>query len=144
MLFRSEENHAGRGLRRSALHGHLDRAGAVFGSRAGWERPNWFAGEGTVREDIPSFEGKPNWFNAVAGEVKAIREAVALIDQTSFSKYEIAGAGAEQALQQIAANDLAGPPGKAVYTQLCNDRGGIEVDVTLVHDGPGHFYLITG
>lgn len=139
-----QENHAGRGLRRSALHGHLDRAGAVFGSRAGWERPNWFAAPDGVREDIPSFEGKPNWFNAVAGEVKAIREAVALIDQTSFSKYEIAGVGAEEALQRIAANDLAGPPGKAVYTQLCNERGGIEADVTLVHDGPGHFYLITG
>ena len=25
-----------------------------------------------------------------------------------------------------------------------SDRGGIEADVTLVHDGPGHFYLITG
>ena len=139
-----EESHAGRGLRRSALHDQLDRAGAVFGSRAGWERPNWFAVAGAAREDVPSFEGKPNWFNAVEGEVKAIREAVALIDQTSFSKYEIAGSGVEEALQRIAANDLAGPPGKAVYTQLCNDRGGIEADVTLVHDRPGHFYLITG
>ncbi len=35
-------------------------------------------------------------------------------------------------------------PGKAVYTQLCNERGGIEADVTLIHAGPDHFYLITG
>ncbi len=35
-------------------------------------------------------------------------------------------------------------PGKAVYTQLCNEKGGIEADVTLVHVGPDHFYLITG
>ncbi|MBM3519406.1 MAG: FAD-dependent oxidoreductase, partial [Alphaproteobacteria bacterium] len=139
-----EESHAGRGLRRSPLHHALDCAGAVFGSRAGWERPNWFAVDGMAPEDVPSFEGKPNWFKAVGTEVKAIRERVALIDQTSFSKFEIRGEGAEAALQKIAANDLAGPPGKAVYTQLCNAKGGIEADVTLIHHGAEHFYLITG
>ncbi len=36
-------------------------------------------------------------------------------------------------MQRIAANDLSGPPGKAVYTQLCNEKGGIEADVTLIH-----------
>ncbi len=81
---------------------------------------------------------------AVAGEVRAIRERAALIDQTSFAKFEIAGPGTERAMQFIAANDLGGPPGKAVYTQLCNERGGIEADVTLIHDSADHFYLITG
>jgi 4-methylaminobutanoate oxidase (formaldehyde-forming) len=136
-----EETEAGRGLRRSPLHVILDRAGAVFGSRAGWERPNWFA---AGSKDVPSFEGKPNWFAAVGAEVKAIRERAALIDQTSFSKFEISGKGAEAALQHIAANDVSGAPGKAIYTQLCNEKGGIEADVTLIHDGPGHFYLVTG
>jgi glycine cleavage system aminomethyltransferase T/glycine/D-amino acid oxidase-like deaminating enzyme len=139
-----EEHHAGRGLRRSPVHALIDRAGAVFGSRAGWERPNWFAPEGVARVDEPSFEGKPSWFAHVAEEVRAIRERAALIDQTSFAKFEIAGAGAEAALQKIAANDLAGLPGKAVYTQLCNERGGIEADVTLLHLGPDNFLLITG
>lgn len=139
-----EETHAGRGLRRSPLHGHLKRAGAVFGSKSGWERPNWFARNGAAAEDVPSFEGKPNWFEHVAAEHRAIRERAVLIDQTSFAKFEIAGKGAEAALQRIAANDLAGPPGKAVYTQLCNGKGGIEADVTLIHAGPDRFYLITG
>ena len=79
-----------------------------------------------------------------AAECRAIRERAVLIDQTSFAKFEITGAGTEAALQRIAANDLSGPPGKAVYTQLCNEKGGIEADVTLVHVGPDHFYLITG
>ena len=139
-----EETQAGRGLRRSPLYEHMLRVGAVMGSRAGWERPNWFAPQGVEARDVPSFEGKPNWFAAVGGECRAIRERVALIDQTSFAKFEISGAGSEAALQRIAANNLAGPPGKAVYTQLCNDRGGIEADVTLIHDAPDHFYLITG
>ena len=139
-----DETQAGRNLRRSPVHEPLRRAGAVFGTKAGWERPNWFAPEGTAAQDAPSFENKPNWFHAVAAEVAAIRQRAALIDQTSFAKFEILGTGAEAALQGIAANDLGGPPGKAVYTQLCNERGGIEADVTLVHLGLDHFYLVTG
>jgi glycine cleavage system aminomethyltransferase T len=69
---------------------------------------------------------------------------VALIDQTSFSKFEISGPGTQAALQRIAANDLSGPPGKAVYTQLCNGKGGIEADVTLIHSAEDLFYLVTG
>ena len=139
-----EETRAGRELRRSAVHEQLKRAGAVFGSRSGWERANWFAPRNSECGDIPSFEGMPNWFEAVAGECRAIRKRAAIIDQTSFAKFEISGPGAEAALQRIAANDLSGAPGKAVYTQLCNEKGGIEADVTLIHTGPDHFYLITG
>jgi glycine cleavage system aminomethyltransferase T/glycine/D-amino acid oxidase-like deaminating enzyme len=139
-----EETQSGRNLRLSPLHEKLKLAGAVFGSRAGWERANWFAPAGVKPMDVPSFEEKPNWFAAVGAECRAIRERAALIDQTSFAKFEITGAGAEAALQRIAANDLSGPPGKAVYTQLCNQKGGIEADVTLVHVGHDHFYLITG
>ncbi len=139
-----EEFHLGRNLRRSPLHQHLQQAGAVFGSKAGWERPNWFALGSTETCDAPSFEGKPNWFAPVAAELSAIRQRAALIDQSSFAKFEISGPGTESALQRIAANDLSGPSGKAVYTQLCNARGGIEADVTLIHVGPELFYLVTG
>jgi 4-methylaminobutanoate oxidase (formaldehyde-forming) len=139
-----EETYAGRNLRLSPLHEKLKSAGAVFGSRAGWERPNWFAPAGVAPTDIPSFEEKPNWFSHVAEEHGAIRERAVLIDQTSFAKFEITGAGAEAAFQRIAANDLSGPPGKAVYTQVCNEKGGIEADVTLIHVSVDHLYLITG
>jgi glycine cleavage system T protein len=137
-----EESHAGRNLRRSPLHERLKANGAVFGSKSGWERPNWFSPAGET--DRPSFEDKPNWFDTVGEEVRAIRERAALIDQSSFSKFEISGPGTEEALQRIAANDLSGPPGKAVYTQLCNEKGGIEADVTLVHVAKDFFYLVTG
>jgi glycine cleavage system aminomethyltransferase T/glycine/D-amino acid oxidase-like deaminating enzyme len=140
----AEETHAARGLRRSPLHEHLARAGAVFGSKLAWERPNWFAPKGVEPSDVASFEGKPNWFEHVAAEHRAIRERAVIIDQTSFAKFEISGHGAEEAMQRIAANDLSGPPGKAVYTQLCNERGGIEADVTLVHEATDRFMLVTG
>ncbi|WP_373502970.1 FAD-dependent oxidoreductase [Aestuariivirga sp.] len=139
-----EEAQAGRGLRMSPVHSRLKKAGAVFGSKMGWERPNHFVPDGVDRGDYPSFEGKPGWFDHVANEHRAIRERVAIIDQTSFSKFEISGQGAEAAMQRICANDIGGEPGKAIYTQLCNARGGIEADVTIVHDAPDHFYLVTG
>jgi 4-methylaminobutanoate oxidase (formaldehyde-forming) len=139
-----EEMRSGRGGRRSPLYQTLASQGAVFGSRFGWERPNWFASPGTVAADEPSFEGRPNWFDAVAREHKAVRERVALIDQTSFTKFEISGPGAFAALQRIAANDLAKPPGAVTYTQLCNTRGGIEADLTMIRLAEDRFYVVTG
>jgi 4-methylaminobutanoate oxidase (formaldehyde-forming) len=140
----AEEHRSARGLRRSSLFDTLRRARAVYGSKFGWERPNWFAAPGEIAEDQPSFEGRPNWFDAVAREHRAIRERVALIDQSSFAKFEISGGGALAAMNRIAANDLGGRPGKAVYTQLCNEKGGIEADVTIIHITDELLYLITG
>ncbi|MCO5063982.1 MAG: FAD-dependent oxidoreductase [Rhizobiaceae bacterium] len=140
----AEEAHAGRGLRRSPLHEQLRRNGAVFGSKFGWERPNWFSLPGSEAVELGSFEGKPGWFDAVGGEVKAIRERAVLIDQTSFSKFEISGKHALEAMQRIAANELGGAGGRAIYTQLCNDNGGIEADVTILHLAADLLWLITG
>lgn len=139
-----EEMSSGRGGRRSPLYGVLDQAGAVFGSRFGWERPNWFASPGTAPIDRPSFEGRPNWFDAVARECRAIRDGVALIDQSSFAKFEIEGPGAADFLQRLAAGDVERPDGAVIYTQLCNARGGIEADVTFIRLARERFYMVTG
>jgi 4-methylaminobutanoate oxidase (formaldehyde-forming) len=139
-----EESHAGRGLRRSPLYANLKSAGAVYGSKFGWERPNWFATTGFEPRDVPSFEGKPNWFDAVAAEHRAIRERAALIDQTSFAALEISGKNALAAMQRIAANDLMGERDRAIYTQLCNEKGGIEADVTVFNVDDDLAFVITG
>ncbi|MFO1084562.1 MAG: FAD-dependent oxidoreductase [Reyranellaceae bacterium] len=139
-----EELHSARGGRRSPLYPLLAAKNAVFGSRFGWERPNWFAPAGSEAVDRPSFESRPNWFAAVGNECRAARERAVLIDQSSFSKYEIAGPGALAALQRLAANDLDKPPGSLVYTQLCNERGGIEADLTFARLDDHRFYMVTG
>src|SRR5439155_25880794 len=113
---------------------------AVNGTEFGSQRPNWFAPAQDQPQDIASFDGKPNWFDAVGEEHRAIRERVALIDQTSFAKFEVSGAGAFDAMQKIAANDLSGGWSRAVYTQLCNDKGGIEADVTVLSMAPDLLY----
>ncbi len=113
------EHITSRGVKRSPLHDSLAGQGAVFGSRGGWERPNWFAPAGVEAVDRPSF-GEPNWFPHVAEEHRAVRERVALIDQTSFAKFEITGPGALDAVQWLSVADMDKPVGTVTYTQLCN------------------------
>jgi 4-methylaminobutanoate oxidase (formaldehyde-forming) len=139
-----EELSSARGGRRSPLYPLLAAKNAVFGSRFGWERPNWFAPAGSEAVDRPSFESRPNWFAAVGDECRAARERAVLIDQSSFSKYEIAGPGVLAALQRLAANDLDRPQGALTYTQLCNERGGIEADLTFARLDEDRFYMVTG
>lgn len=140
----AEETRAGRGLRRSPLHAYLDAAGAVFGARFGWERPLWFAPPGGSREEHPSFEDKPSWFDAVGAEHRHIRDGVVLIDQTSFSKFEIEGPGVTSALERLCTSRIAGAPGRCIYTTMLNPKGGIEAEVTLLHLGPDRFMMVSG
>ncbi|MFC7054038.1 FAD-dependent oxidoreductase [Hansschlegelia quercus] len=143
MAWPSEEHESGRPLRRSPLYDRLKSRGAVFGEKLGWERPNWFAGEGDEPHDVYSFT-KPNWIAAVAREHKACRERGALFDQTSFAKFLMVGKDSERALQWICANDVAKPVGSLTYTQMLNERGGIECDLTVVRIAEDQFTIITG
>ncbi len=138
-----EERETGRGGRRSPLYQTLKDHGAVYGSKFGWERPNWFAPARTEAIDRPSF-GRANWFEAVGEECRAVRERVALIDQSSFSKFEITGPGAFDVMQWLAAADLDKPAGSVTYTQMCNERGGIEADLTIARLDDERFYVVTG
>ncbi len=138
-----DEHASARGARRSPLYPVLGERGAVYGSKFGWERPNWFAPEGVAPVDAPSFE-RPNWFEHVGEEHRAVRERVALIDQSSFGKFEMRGPGAAGFLQRLAAGDVGKPPGAVTYTQLCNERGGIECDLTVSRLDDDLFYIVTG
>ena len=137
------EPNAVRDVRRSPLYATLRAAGAVMGTKFGWERANWFALPGAPAVEVPSFE-RGAAFDAIAAEHRAVRERVAIIDMSSFSKYEIRGPAALPLLQSLAVNDLDRPVGTIVYTQLCNERGGIEADVTITRLGPDRFYFVTG
>lgn len=138
-----EEHDSARGVKRSPLYPLLKEKGAVFGSKFGWERANWFAPAGVEPEDTLSF-GIPNWFPYVAEEHRAAREAVVLIDQSSFSKFEVEGPGALAWLDYLAAAEIDKPVGAVIYAQLCNSRGGIEADVTISRLGEDRFFIVTG
>ncbi len=132
-----------RGIRLSPLHERLKAKGACFGEVAGWERANWFAPNGTEPRYVYSYD-RQNWFPYAAAEHKAVREAVAVFDQSSFGKFLLQGRDAEAVLQRICANDVAVPPGKVVYTQWLNERGGIEADLTVTRLVEDSYLVVTG
>jgi glycine cleavage system T protein len=129
-----------RPVRTSPFHDRLLAADACMGEAAGWERPHWFAPAGV--EPVYEYSyGRQNWFDYSAAEHKATREAVGLFDQSCFIKYLLQGRDAERVLGRVCANDVAVAPGRVVYTQWLNERGGIEADVT-ANRLDAHRYLI--
>jgi len=141
--FPHEEYASGRPRIVSPLYERLKAHNAVFGSKLGWERPNWFAPPGIEPVDVYSM-GRQNWFGPVGAEHRHVREAVGIFDQSSFAKYELIGPDALKALDWICANDVAKPAGRLTYTQLLNTRGGIEADLTVARLTEQKFYIVTG
>ncbi len=141
--FPHEEYQSGRPRIVSPLYDRLKNLNACFGSKLGWERPNWFAPKSVEPRDIYSM-GRQNWFAAVGEEHRCVRECVGIFDQSSFAKYELRGKDAAQALSWICANTVDRPAGKLAYTQLLNSRGGIECDLTVARIAEDHFYIVTG
>ncbi|GAA4128573.1 FAD-dependent oxidoreductase [Aminobacter aganoensis] len=138
-----EEYDSGRPYIVSPLYERLKAHGAVFGSKLGWERPNWFAPTGMEARDIYAM-GRQNWFEPVGDEHAHVRKAVGVFDQSSFAKYEMTGKDAQKALDFICANDVSKPAGRLTYTQLLNTRGGIEADLTVARLADDKFYIVTG
>ena len=131
-----------RPVRRSPLHDRLAARGACFGELAGWERPNWYAPAGV--EPVYDYTyGVQSWHGPSAAEHRAVREAVGLFDQSSFAKFLLQGADAEAVLQRLCANDVAVPLGEVVYTQMLNERGGIEADLTVTRLTEDSFFIVT-
>jgi 4-methylaminobutanoate oxidase (formaldehyde-forming) len=136
-----------RPLRRSPVHHLTAAAGACFGSRMGWERPNVFAPAGTGPAGTGPALGyswdAPGWLPWSAAEQRAARRDVALFDQTSFSKYLLTGPDSERALQWLCTADVAVPPGRTVYTGLLNERGRYESDLTVTRLSGEEFLLVS-
>ena len=131
-----------RGVRTSPLHERLAARGACFGEAAGWERANWFAPAGVNPKYEYSY-GRQNWFDHSAAEHRATRDGVALYDMSSFGKFLVQGRGVEAALQRIATNDMRVSPGRIVYTQWLNERGGIEADLTITRLSETSYMIVT-
>lgn len=130
-----------RGVRRSPLHRHLAERGAVFGELAGWERANWFAREGQEREYRYDWN-RQNWFDNQRTEHMAVRQGVGLFDMSSFGKIRVEGRDALAFLQRLCANEMDVEAGRIVYTQMLNDQGGIESDLTVTRLSETAYLLV--
>ncbi len=111
--FPHEEYESGRPSIVSPLYERLQKHRACFGSKLGWERPNWFAPGGVEPQDIYSM-GRQNWFDALsATSIAHVREAVGLFDQSSFAKYELTGTDALRRSTGSAPTMSSKPPGRS-------------------------------
>ena len=134
----------GRDIRRSPLHQVFAEAGAVFGAPAGgWERPLWFAATPAER-DIAYSYGDQGWWRPARREAEALRDRVALLELTPFTKIDVTGRDALALLQHLSANDVDVEAGHVVYSQMLNRHGGIEADVTVTRRGETDFRVISG
>jgi len=127
-----------RGVRRSPIYGALKAHGAQFGAKAGWERANYFGDQPPTY----SFLRAP-WFDNQKREHLACRNKVGLFDVSSFGKIGVFGADATEELQRMCSNNIDVPVGKIVYTQMLNEKGTIEADVTVHRLAPQEFTIIT-
>lgn len=126
----------------SPFHDRLKSRGACFGVVSGWERANWFAPDGV--EPVYKYSwGRQNWFEYAAQDHMSIRENVGIYDLSSMGKYLMQGKDAERVLQNICCNDISVPIGKVVYTQLLNERGGIEADLTVTRMAESTYFIVT-
>ena len=90
---------------------------------AGWEMPVQYAG--------------------VAVEHRAVRTACGAFDVSHMGQLEVEGPRAHELLQGVLSNDLDKiAPGRAQYTLLTNERGGIVDDLIAYRLGEFHYLLI--
>ncbi len=131
-----------RHIRLSPVHHRLADKGACFGELSGWERANWYA-PGDAKPTYVYSYGRQNWFEYSAQEHHAVRQAVGLFDLSSFGKFLLQGSDAETVLNWVSANEIAVSPGRVVYTQWLNERGGIEADLTVTRLTEDKYLIVT-
>jgi dimethylglycine dehydrogenase len=135
-----EQHAAGRPVRKSSLFDRLGAAGAQYQQVMGWERPRWYdkSGEG----ERYSFR-RSNWLEAVREECLAVRNAVGLMDLSSFAKFELKGNAAHAALSRLTANRIPSRDGGIVLAHMLTEAGFIESELTITRLAPDHYFLLS-
>ncbi|MGI9521958.1 MAG: GcvT family protein [Hyphomicrobiaceae bacterium] len=129
-----------RNLSSTPLHDKWFAAKAHFGQVADWERPLYF---NKTSEPRLTF-AKPDWFDNVGQEVDQAHNHVAIFDQSTFGKIDVRGVDASAFLNRVCANQMDRPPGRAIYTAMLNEAGGMESDLTAVRLSDDHYRLYVG
>src|SRR5690349_17753456 len=101
-------------LKRTALYDTHARLGARMVPFAGWEMPVQYGG--------------------IIEEVRAVREAAGIFDVSHMGELAVVGPAALAWLNAMTTNDVSRlVPGRAQYSLLCAENGGILDDI-LVYD----------
>ena len=139
ITFPNEELPAARPLRTTPVYERLEAKNAVFGVSYGLEHALWFAPQGTDPVEEVTFR-RSNAHAVVAEECRAVRDAVGLIEISSFAKYEVTGPEAEGWLSHLLANRMPRKE-RIVLTPMLNPAGKLIGDFTVAKAGPERFYI---
>lgn len=141
-----DERQSGRPLKVSSAYEWHQKNKAVFGEKSGWERVNYYkTNENPAHESLrPDGWAGKNWSTAIVTESLATREKLGLYDESSFSKIEISGSGAGEWLEYMCSNNVNKGRGYVTYTQMLNEKGGVESDITITQTGENSFRMISG
>lgn len=111
-------------LRRTPLYEEHVALGARMVVFAGWEMPVRYSG--------------------IIEEHKAVRRAAGVFDVCHMSEFRVFGFGALEFLQSELTNDLVriSEIGRAQYTLLCDEDGGIIDDLIVYHSGDLEYLIV--
>ncbi len=138
MTYPNEQLPAGRPLKMAPAHDAMSAAGCKWGCSWDLEVPLYFAPQGF--EETPTLK-RSNAHDIVAEECKAIREGVALLDITGFSRFEVSGPNATAWLDRIMASKLPGP-GRAKLAPMLSETGKMKGDLTVLNWGDGRYWIM--
>lgn len=135
----NEELPAARPFRTTPMYDIWDGLNAVFGESFGLEVVNYFALQGEPRYETPTFRRSNAW-EAVRGEVEAVRKGVGINEIHNFSKFRVTGTGARDWLDYIMAGRIP-VPGKLALTPMLAPSGRLMGDFTVACLHEGEFRL---
>ncbi|MBV7395714.1 GcvT family protein [Mameliella sediminis] len=141
LIYPGIERRSGRPLKTTPIYSDLLARGAVMGQAYGWERPLWYAPEGVEPVDVPSFQ-RPNWWEHVGTEARAMAAGCGLSEMSSYGKFRISGPDARGFLDHIGSARCPETPGRMALSLMLNERGGIVGDLTIENSGDGSFYCV--
>lgn len=125
----NEELPAARPFHTTPAYAIWQQHNAVFGAGYGMEHVNYFAPAGEPAWEIPSFR-RSNAFATVGEECNAVRSAVGINEIHNFSKFEVAGEGAEAWLDWIMAGRMP-KPGRLTLCPMLSRKGRLNGDFTV-------------
>ena len=137
-----KQHKTSRNQRLLPYHEELKKAGACFGVSGEYERPMWYSLNREKAEYKYSFDYQ-NWYPSVEFETKNTVTNVGLYELSPFSKYEIKGEQAHSELQRICTANIKNEIGRSTYTQMLNEAGGIETDLTVICIKENYFRIIS-
>lgn len=107
----------------TALHAEHEKLGAVFTDFGGWDMPLRYANE--------------------LNEHRAVREAAGLFDLSHMGEVRVTGPDAARFLNTALVGNLAAIAlGKAKYSLICNEQGGIIDDLIVYRLAENEFFVV--